>query len=67
MCGCKKSFFGKYKVFIKGGKEKIKINPIEKAKEFENAGIGELIVNSIDNDCMMRGYDNKLVRMILIN
>jgi len=60
----KKSFFGKYEVWIKGGKENTRKNPIELAKQAEQMGAGELIINSIDLDGMMTGYDNKLLKSI---
>ena len=60
----KKNFFGKYEVFICGGKEKTKLNPVDWAKEVERRGAGEIVINSIDNDGMMCGYDFNLIKMI---
>ncbi len=60
----KKSFFGKYEVFSYSGSKKIKILPIELAKKMENLGVGEIIVNSIDNDGVMKGYDLDLIKEI---
>lgn len=60
----KVSFLGKYNVFIKGGNEKSVYTPVEAAKEAERLGAGELIINSIDNDGTMQGYDNKLIKMV---
>jgi cyclase len=60
----KKSIFGKYEVWIRGGKKNTKKNPIELAKLAENMGAGELIINSIDIDGMMTGYDLKLIKSI---
>lgn len=63
----KKTLFGKYEIWIKDGSENVKMNPVDKAKELEDAGAGEIIVNSIDNDGTMTGYDNKLNCMISDN
>ena len=60
----KKSIFGKYEIWIKGGSENTKKNPVEFAKVVEGLGAGELIVNSIDNDGLMSGYDIKLIKII---
>ena len=51
----KKNIFGKYKV-------RKKHDPFKFAAGMENLGAGEILVNSIDNDGMMRGYDLSLVR-----
>jgi imidazole glycerol-phosphate synthase subunit HisF len=60
----KKTLFGKYELFIRDGSENVHMNPVIKVKEFEDLGAGEIIINSIDNDGMMTGYDTKLIRMI---
>ena len=52
----KKTFFGKYECWIKDGSENPKTNPVDLAKRAENAGAGELIINSIDLD----GVDDRL-------
>jgi len=38
--------------------------PIELAREFEDLGVGEIVVNSIDHDGMMDGYDLVLADQI---
>ncbi len=43
------------------------INPIEHAKAIEKAGAGELLINSIDRDGCMNGYDLDLIAMISRN
>jgi len=37
---------------------------VEAAKKFEAAGAGEIVLNSIDNDGVMKGYDLALVRKV---
>ena len=51
-----------YKCFIADGTEVTEWNPVELAKEAEKLGAGEIIINSIDRDGMMRGYDIELVK-----
>lgn len=53
-----------YKCYISDGMEESKWNPIDLAKEAERLGAGEIIINSIDNDGMMNGYDIELVRSV---
>ena len=52
------------KVYIKGGSQNTGRNPVEYAKEIENEGVGEIMVNSIDRDGVMEGYDIKLIKSI---
>jgi cyclase len=40
------------------------INPVDYARMMESMGAGELIVNSVDRDGMMNGYDIELIRKI---
>lgn len=60
----KKSFFGKYECYIKSGTEKVKDNktPIEWAKLFQESGAGEIMLNSINRDGTMKGYDIALLK-----
>ncbi|MEM4260579.1 MAG: AglZ/HisF2 family acetamidino modification protein [Candidatus Woesearchaeota archaeon] len=60
----KKSLFGKYEVYIKDGSENTHLNPVELALRMQDFGAGELIINSIDNDGVMKGYDITLIKMI---
>jgi cyclase len=54
----KKSIFGdKYEVYSHNGLVKHSIDPFELIKEFENAGAGEVVINFIDKDGLMEGYD----------
>ena len=60
----KKTLFGKYECWIKDGSTNSKSHPIDQAKKFEELGAGELIINSIDLDGMMTGYDIGLIKSI---
>ena len=60
----KKNFFGKYEIHTHGGKINSKKDPVKFATEMDNAGVGELMVNSIDRDGMMQGYDTDLLKKI---
>lgn len=53
----KKSLFGKYEVMTHNGKKKTGFTVFECAKRFEKLGAGEIVINSIDSDGQMQGYD----------
>lgn len=60
----KKTLFGGYEIFIHNGKKKTKKDVVQFAKELEQIGIGELVINNIDNDGVMKGFDMKLADKI---
>lgn len=53
----KKKLLGGYEVFINNGKKATGKNPFELIKLFEEKGAGEIVINSIDEDGKMKGYD----------
>lgn len=55
---------GEYKCAICDGLKLIDKTPLELALEAEKMGCGEIIINSIDRDGMMQGYDLELVKSI---
>lgn len=59
-----KGLFGKYQVYTHNGTKATGKDPKEMAKQFEELGVGEIVINSIDNDGMMKGYDLKLIDLI---
>jgi cyclase len=60
----KKKLLGGYEIYTHNGKKATGINPIKFAKEIEGLGAGELIINSIDQDGVMKGYDMNLIDKI---
>ena len=60
----KRTFFGKQKVWINNGKVDVSDDPIAFAKMMKDTGAGELIVQSIERDGKMNGYDIELIRSI---
>lgn len=63
----KKDFWGKKKVFINNGAKNTKLDVIEFIKKVENLGAGEIVVNSVDHDGEMNGYDIELLKEIKQN
>jgi len=60
----KKKLLGGYEIYIHNGKKSTGINPIKFAKVLQDLGVGEIIVNSIDQDGVMKGYDMNLIDKI---
>lgn len=60
----KKNFLGKYEVFTRCGQKKTGLDPVMRAVEVERMGAGEILLNSIDRDGTMQGYDIELVRKV---
>lgn len=61
----KKRLFSKeYDVFTHNGKKNTKRDAVEVAKQVQALGAGEIVINSIDNDGEMKGYDLLLAHKI---
>jgi len=60
----KRSLFGKYEVFIRSGRKATGLDPVKFAAEMARMGAGELLLNSIDRDGTMQGYDLDLVKRV---
>ncbi|MEO0038720.1 MAG: Imidazole glycerol phosphate synthase subunit HisF [Bacteroidota bacterium] len=63
----KKKLFGGYEVYTHNGKRATGINPVKFAKELEQLGAGEIILNSIDQDGVMKGFDMILIDKVAEN
>lgn len=53
-----------YEVFTHNGTNATGLLPTELAKRAEKLGAGEVVVNSIDQDGLMTGYDLELIRQV---
>lgn len=60
----KTSIFGKKQVQISSNGTKLSISPMVAAKLVEENGAGELILQSVDRDGVMEGYDEALINEI---
>ena len=60
----KKKLFGGYEVYTHNGKKSTGINPFEFAAKAQKLGAGEIIINSIDQDGVMKGFDMNLIDKI---
>lgn len=55
---------GFYRVFTRCGTKNTNLDVIEVVKLAEEMGAGEIMINSIDNDGAMSGYDTKLIKTV---
>ena len=57
----KKDIWGKYRVAVRNASKTLNIPLIEFAQMLEQKGAGELVLNSVDRDGMMEGFDLKTI------
>jgi cyclase len=57
----KKKLFGGYEIFTHNGKKATGINPLIFAEKAQRLGAGEIVINSIDKDGLMKGFDLDLI------
>lgn len=57
----KKKLFGGYDIYTHNGKHKAKVDLIKFVQELQSFGVGEIVLNAIDNDGEMKGYDFDLI------
>ena len=54
----------RHEIFIHNGKVKTGLDPVAFATTAEKLGAGEIVINSIDRDGCMKGYDLNLVKKV---
>lgn len=60
----KKKLLGGYEIYTHNGKKTTGINPFKFVEEAQKLGAGEIVINSIDKDGVMKGYDLDLIAKI---
>jgi imidazole glycerol-phosphate synthase subunit HisF len=60
----KKKLLGGYEVYTHNGKKSTGKNPVDLARMFQELGAGEVVINSIDRDGEMKGYDLTLIEKV---
>ncbi|MDX9883399.1 MAG: AglZ/HisF2 family acetamidino modification protein [Prolixibacteraceae bacterium] len=60
----KKTFSNNYELYTHNGTKPKSIDPVQFAIQAEKLGAGEIVINSIDQDGMMKGYDLNLINRI---
>lgn len=57
-------FTKNYRIYTHNGRTVTDLDPVEFAQEAQNLGAGEIVINSIDRDGTLKGYDIELIDMI---
>ena len=60
----RRSWLGKYAVWTRSGRHDTKRDPVSHAREMERLGAGEIMLNAIDRDGTLEGYDLELIRRV---
>lgn len=60
----KKKLFTKKQLYILSGSKSTGIDPVTFGKLMQKMGAGEILINSIDRDGTMQGYDLELIRAV---
>jgi cyclase len=60
----RRTWLGKYNVYVRSGTRDLQRDPVAHAQAMERAGAGEILINSIDRDGVMHGYDLELIRQV---
>lgn len=60
----KKKLLGGYEVYTHNGKKATGINPFKFVADAQELGAGEIVINSIDRDGVMKGYDLDLIAKV---
>lgn len=59
-----KDWLGRYRVYRDGGSRNTGHTVVEFARQMEDAGVGEIFLNSIDKDGTFGGYDLNLIQQV---
>lgn len=60
----KRNLFGSQKTYSVSGTKNSGLDPVEWARTLEDAGVGEIFLNSIDRDGTWEGYDIPLIKAV---
>ena len=60
----RKKMFGSYEVYTHGGRKGAGLDPVKFAVKMETMGAGEIMINAIDRDGTMAGYDIDLIKRV---
>ena len=60
----RRSFLGRSEVYTCCGTKNTRLDPVEVAHRMEQMGAGEILLNSVDRDGTMTGYDLNLIKRL---
>jgi imidazole glycerol-phosphate synthase subunit HisF len=56
--------FGGYETYIRGGRQKVGMDPVAAARRAETLGAGEILLTAMHRDGTMQGYDLELIQRV---
>ncbi len=56
--------FNSYTLFTHNARRATKINPVDFARQIQEHGAGEIVINSVDCDGTLQGYDLELINLV---
>lgn len=60
----KRKRFGGYEVYTRAGEKSTGLDPVKFAIQMEKMGAGEMMINAVDRDGTMAGYDVDLIKRV---
>jgi cyclase len=60
----RRKVFNRYEVYINGGRDGTGLDPVTVAKRATDLGAGEILLNSIERDGTMQGYDIEIIKKV---
>jgi imidazole glycerol-phosphate synthase subunit HisF len=63
----KKKFLGGYSVFVQNGTKDLSVSPADYAQKMQDLGAGEIILNNIDKDGTLSGFDLDIISKVSKN
>lgn len=60
----KKTMLGRYQVVTQGGRRATSLDPVRFAVQMAEMGAGEILLNSVERDGTMQGYDIELIKKV---
>ena len=63
----KTNLFGEMQIFVNNGTKKIHVSAVDLLEELQECGVGEIVLNCINHDGVMKGYNLKLIKQLADN
>lgn len=60
----KKNWFGQSRAYIRGGEKSAMVTPLVYAKQMEALGAGEILLQNIEREGTLKGYDLEVIREV---
>ncbi len=61
----RRDWWGRYEVWVRGGRSRTRLDPVSHARKVEALGAGEILLTSIDRDGTFSGFDLNLIKAVV--